>query len=404
MSLTVKHLNADASFLLTFQPILPFPPTPGQSTTFTIVIDPWLSGASNIFHPFFSSSKIKEAPCISSLTEIPEPNLIIISQSKSDHCHKGTLTKLPKAGGNFLIIAEPSAAKLIRSWKHFPDSQVITLKEWSKPSKHTSSPNVHRIPLSALTPRGEPGEVTISLIKEGDTAGIKNAVAITYKAPTSGISQSPDLEFPFTPPASPRSYLSHTPTHSSPSSLSVLHAPHGISYTHLKPFITTHLMHSAALPLTALLHCFDRVQNPWLLGGNICTGAPSGMKISEELMARVWISAHDGDKVVKGVANRRIKITKFGRKEIEDVVSPRTPGFPERGEGTEVVVLGAGEERTICGGLKSTEPRTLASFLAIGFVAPREDGCAIGVPGNLIDTGVVVKHQAERGDIILTEH
>lgn len=75
-------------------------------------------------------------------------------------------------------------------------------------------------------------------------------------------------------------------------------------------------------------------------------------------MARVWISAHDGDKVVKGVANRRIKITKFGRKEIEDVVSPRTPGFPERGEGTEVIVLGAGEERTICGGLSWPSSRT----------------------------------------------
>ncbi|CZR50505.1 uncharacterized protein PAC_00378 [Phialocephala subalpina] len=351
MSLTVKHLNTDASFLLTFQPLLPFPPTPGQSTTFTIVVDPWLSGPSNIFHPFFSSSKIKDAACISSLTELPEPNLIIVSQSKSDHCHKGTLTKLPKTGGKFIILAEPSAAKLIRSWKHFDESQVVTLKEWSKPSKHTSSPNIHRIQLAALTPRGEAGEVTVSLIKEGDTAGVKNAVAITYKAPTTGINQYPDLELPFTPPASPRSYLSHSTTRTSPSSLSILHAPHGISYTHLKPFIATHLIQSASLPLTALLHCFDRVQNPWLLGGNICTGAPSGMKIAEELMARCWISAHDGDKVTKGVANRRIKITKWGRQEIEDVVSPRTPGFPEREGGCEVVMLGAGEERTIGGGM-----------------------------------------------------
>ncbi|KUJ24024.1 uncharacterized protein LY89DRAFT_553223, partial [Mollisia scopiformis] len=341
MSLSVKHLNDDASFLLTFQPIVPFPPTPGQSTAFTVVIDPWLSGSSKIFHSIFSSTKNKHASCVSSLTDLPAPNLIIISQSMSDHCHKETLTKLPKKGGDFTILAESAAAKLIRSWKHFDESQVITLKEWTKSGKGNTSSSIHRIPLSPLTSQGEAGEVTISLIKENDTAGLKNAVAITYRAPTSGLYYDKDLDFlPFTPPASPRSYNPPTTT---ARALSVLHAPHGINYNILRPFVTTHLVSSAALPLTALLHCFDKVQNPIWLGGNICLGAPSGVKISEELMARVWISAHDGDKVLSGVANKKLKITKFERGYIAEVVSPRTPSFPDKEQGTEVVVLGVGE-------------------------------------------------------------
>lgn len=64
-------------------------------------------------------------------------------------------------------------------------------------------------------------------------------------------------------------------------------------------------------------------------------------------MARVWISAHDGDKVLKGVANKKIKITRFERGDIAEVVSPRTPSFPEKEQGTEVVVLGAGEEKVV---------------------------------------------------------
>jgi hypothetical protein len=345
MSLTVKHLNTDASFLLTFQPILPFPPTPGLSSTFTIVIDPWLSGVSNIFHPFFSTSKIKDASCIASLTELPDPNLIVISQSMSDHCHKATLTKLPKKGGKFTILAEPAAAKLIRSWKHFDDSQVITLKEW-KAGKGNSSSSIHRITLPALTSQGRAGEATISLIKEGDTSGLKNAIAITYRAPTSGSYNDKDLDLPFTPPASPHS-CNRKSVSQIDRALSVLHVPHGINYNVLKPFITSHLISSASLPLTALLHCFDKVQNPRWLGGNICAGAPSGVKISEELMARVWISAHDGDKVVKGVANKKLRITKFQQKDIAEVVSPRTPSFPDKEVGTEVLVLGPGEERVV---------------------------------------------------------
>ncbi|KAE8447630.1 hypothetical protein EG329_010601 [Mollisiaceae sp. DMI_Dod_QoI] len=372
MSLTIKHLNTDASFLLTFQPILPFPPTPGQSRNFTIVIDPWLSGPSNIIHPFFSSTKNKEASCISSLTELPEPNLIIISQSMPDHCHKSTLTTLPKHGGKFLILAEPSAAKLIRSWKHFDPSQVLTLKEWTKPKNNTSSTNIHHISLPPLTTQGSPGEITITLLKEGDASGLKNAIAITYLPPTSGIDLDLDLLTPPSSPFSPTHPNSSTtsiqhPTSNSPQTLSLLHIPHGISLPTLLPFLTSHhpppntnTNTNPFLPLTALLHCFDTIQNPKWLGGNICTGAPSGIPIAERLQAKLWISAHDGDKEVKGVANKKLRIRRWERGEIAERVSPRVGTFGGRdgdgnGDGTggtEVLVLGAGEERVVgLGGL-----------------------------------------------------
>lgn len=65
-------------------------------------------------------------------------------------------------------------------------------------------------------------------------------------------------------------------------------------------------------------------------------------------MARCWIGAHDGDKILAGVANKKIRIERWERGVIQDVVSPRSAEFPAgRDGGTEVVVLGAGEERVL---------------------------------------------------------
>lgn len=81
------------------------------------------------------------------------------------------------------------------------------------------------------------------------------------------------------------------------------------------------------------------------MGGNICAGLPGGAEITQKLLPRVWISAHDGDKDTKGLATVKTTITKFEREKVEDVVSPKSAGFPEKGSmATEVVVLKAGEE------------------------------------------------------------
>jgi hypothetical protein len=444
MSLTVKHLNADASFLLTFSPL----PERGWRESadevdskhqFTILLDPWLAGTSAIFHPKFSRSTHKVPSCIASLAALPEPDLVIISQAKSDHCHEQTLKTLPPTGTKTLILAEPASAKLIRSWKYFSPSKIITLPKYStsNPKCPRQNPTIHRIPLRPLDHLGLPGEVTIAyLAQKPDITQLHSAICITYRAPSSSAPLLNPLAYlPLTPPASPAwststfgrggsqislpipqpfssnfgshsqtslhiphllsptsadfgfhhslrsqgssttlhvpsqnlressSLMSlkspilrhdpHAPPHRAPRfrALSVVFSPHGLTYRTLLPYCQSHLIAESALPLTLLLHCFDRVSNPWYLGGNICAGLPSGQEIATRLKARHWISAHDGDKNVRGLSTRKISVRKWGREEVEEVVSPRREGFAgdvlgER-DGPAVGVLGVGEEAVL---------------------------------------------------------
>ena len=345
MALTIKHLNSDASFLLTFRPILPFPPSPGQPTNeFTILLDPWLSGPSKIWHPKFSVSRQKLPSCISNLRELPEPDLVVISQPKTDHCHEHTLTQLPASGGKTRILAEPGTVKVIKGWKYFDSSKLVTLPKWEDPRIKSNS-TVYRISVPALAPRGSPGEVTVSFIpQKPDITGLHNAIGITYRPPS--VYNAFD-NLPGTPPDTPRSFQSTFSNTVTDRALSVIFSPHGCSYKTLAPYVTSHLISEAALPLTALLHCFDRVQNTWYMGGNICSGFPGGLEIVQNLFAKAWISAHDGDKDVSGFANTKIKINKYPREEVESVISPRSEKFPDRRIGTEAVILESGEEITL---------------------------------------------------------
>jgi hypothetical protein len=123
------------------------------------------------------------------------------------------------------------------------------------------------------------------------------------------------------------------------------------------------------LPLTALLHCMDSVTNPWWLGGNISAGVPCGAEIAAKLGARLWISAHDGDKDVRGLVTGMLKTRRWRADEIEDVLESRLSGGdkgsdkevidqsnalekskgPRKGGGTEVLRLTCGEEILVSG-------------------------------------------------------
>jgi hypothetical protein len=128
MSLTVKSLNGDTAFLLTFSPPVAPLSSPGLFPgSFTILIDPWLVGPSIILNSIFSISHQKAQPCISHLKELEyEPDLILISQDKPDHCHEETLRQLPPDCES-TILATPPAAKKIRSWKHYRPELVHAL-------------------------------------------------------------------------------------------------------------------------------------------------------------------------------------------------------------------------------------------------------------------------------------
>lgn len=397
MSVTIKHLNADTSFLLTFSPVPSHHHSgclPQSLPTFSILVDPWLSGPSTMWHPKFLFSKHTGSSCVQHLSELPHPNVVLVSQDKPDHCHEATLRQLDPAETRTTILAAPAATKKIRDMKHFDPATVHALPIYSA----RKSDSVIRFYIPPLTHGGAPGEATLAFIPEKlDLSGLHNAVCITYRPPTTAsalvpppiqfapptpqtpsnfFSSTPNLHggtFPLTPPESPdlrRSGSSHGtasttsipyspaladgPLHTPVSSISsnwskssthlaaaktisLIYSPHGVSYQFLRPYASSHLVKCAALPVTALLHSFDRVQNPWWMGGNINSGLPGGVEIAKNLMVRCWISAHDEDKDNTGLSVIKAVTRKYHIDEVRSMVSGCT----------EVAALAVGEERVL---------------------------------------------------------
>lgn len=506
MSVTVKHLNADSSFQLIFspngRPSSSSPSTP--LTTYSILIDPWLQGDSVVTAPWFAITKHNVPPFINHLSELDEPDVVIVSQNKPDHCHAETLRQL-RPDGKTIIAAEPGAAKTIRSWHHFDPARILPLRKFNPQKKF--SPATFYIP--PLSPGGHRGVVTISFIPAKNyMTGLHNAIGITYLAPThtksvasiptldlskrtqqfhlprsppvcSGalpvIQTTPgttaalnarrasSLETPLadgagsyrprlspgfsaastptipqsqhrvtyspppiftadnhspistsstcsqdsasdtlsmisnalqtrtnflahplpTPPDSPfnspsassisTSQTSRTSSGSRPLSpfffnnnnnnnspiaitagrprpLSVLYTPHGIPFKpDLMPYVLHHLVHRGALPLTLLLHSFDRATNPWYLGGNITAGAEGGVQIARGLMARCWLSAHDEVKDDQGFSVRRLKTSRMSTDEVRRALwqGPEGEDMRRKGWNCDVRSLGPGQEMTI---------------------------------------------------------
>ena len=401
MSLTVKHLNGDTTFLLAFRPKDEHHSTlysQRPSGSFTVLIDPWLDGPSSMWHPKWLLSKHTIESCISDLSQIPDPNVVIVSQDKPDHCHEATLRQLDPSSRITTILAQPAAARRIHGMRHFNPSQLYALPTFSdrKPD------SVVRFYIPPALPGGLPGEATIAFIPaKMDVSGLHNAIGITYRPPSAAIPPpnsipipTPPSSFafdsprpappqpqnmPLTPPESPlltTSTLSSstatisdtsTPvsasttatTFASPShitnsysvsstassavrpvperTLSLIYSPHGVSYDLIRPYASSQLVSAGALPLTTLLHSFNRVQNPWWLGGNVNAGLPGGVEIAQSLMAKYWISAHDEDKENSGLAVKKVTTRKYSAEQVREMLTKeRAP--------TDVVVLGCGEK------------------------------------------------------------
>lgn len=243
--------------------------------------------------------------CIESLAELPVPDVVLISQEKTDHCHKETLLQLdPNCGAT--ILGTPAAVKKIKGWKHFNPTTLHSLRPYDEQKEET----VHRIALPPISSSGSLGEVTIAnLSSRADLTGLHNAIGITYRAPSTTCEET----------------------------ISVLYSPHGVSYSIIESYASAHLQPLSALPLTALLHSFDRASNPWYLGGNICAGTPGGSEIARNLSVKHWISAHDERKADSGMAVKAIKFQRFERDEIEKECS----------EATQLISLDPGQECVI---------------------------------------------------------
>ena len=350
-----------------------------------------------MLHHKFLLSKHTVESCIRNLREIPEPNVVLISQIKPDHCHEETLRQLDPTSPVTTILAESAAAKKIRGFKHFNPAMVHSLRPFSV--KNPDS--VIRFYIPPIVPGGAPGEATISFVPaKVDIAGLHNAIGVTYRPPSqyaalgrpftpnysrprtasSQSYQNPYANLPMTPPESPppreptfNRYRSgtNTSTVSTPDSdhsqtfssshnlslsssvssvcstarpighsektLSFIYSPHGVDYNLIRAYASSHLVQSAALPLTLLLHSFDRVSNPWWMGGNVSAGLPGGVEIARNLMARCWVSAHDEDKENTGVSTLQVKTRKYRLDEVEKMVH-------EQSGTTTVLNLGVGQE------------------------------------------------------------
>lgn len=405
MSVTVKKLNADTSFLLKFLPCLaPSDIKRKFPGSFTVLLDPWLSGHSSILHPKFQISHHVERTAIDSLQDLKGhevPDLIIISQDKPDHCHRATLTSLPKDNG-IKILATPAAAKKISSWKHFTSDCIYVIQPFSekKPASLIS------VPLAAYSSSSAAGEVTIAnLPTKRDMTGLHNAIGITYRPPgtllptragsyvnlsdlsvmsppgtprpqtSSAAGQRPSFldplglhslglagnsANPLTPPDSPtlsrastRPSTRHDSMQPSPlyahahgqhkeKTLSVLYTPHGVDYSIIEPYAIAHLCPMSAVPLTLLLHSLNTETNPWIMGGVVAAGAPGGEVIARKLGAKWWISAHDEEKDNRGLATVWIKGKKYDAEEVQGWLEDRDE--LGSGPGTEVRKLDVGGE------------------------------------------------------------
>jgi hypothetical protein len=357
MSLTVRNLNGDTSFLLIFSPPVAPLLSPGLFPgSFTILIDPWLTGSATILSTVFSISRQKTAPCISSLQELDqEPDLILISQDKPDHCHEETLRQLPR-NCQSTILTTPIAARKIRSWKHFQPQLVQALPKYVD----TDPQSIYRLVLPPFSPRGTCGEVTVTWIPaKMDVTGLHHAFGITYRPPCSVLSASVGHYFdlslsPPTSPGSPMTIASSprtivpSPYNDREKTMSVIYSPHGVSYDVIKPYASSHLVSESALPLSSLIHSFDVVENPWWLGGNVSAGSPGGLQIARSLYAQTWIGAHDADKDNRGVSVKKVRIGKFSVDDIKTLLEEGNEGRTRQSAvRTEVLGLGSGEEHRI---------------------------------------------------------
>ncbi|QPH00495.1 hypothetical protein C2857_004152 [Epichloe festucae Fl1] len=369
MALTIKQLNGDASFLLTFERIDSESPDGGQSAEpFRILLDPRLAQST----PSSSTRARQESV---SPKDVPEPDVIIISNSRSDHCNEAALRQFAPGGAKPRILAEPTAAKVIQSWRHFEQGKVATLHRWQDP-RQTGRSTVVRIPIAARVIGGEEGLVTVAFVtqKRERKKGLRSAVAITYRPASSSArtttmpprpvstiltaaaaaplssnkrdgsgsgsrsAQLLTLEshtlpplpafMPLTPPATPvarrpiratRSMASLSP-HAKDRGVSVIFSPHGIPYRDIEPYATSHLLAEAALPLTVLLHSFDTVSRPWWLGGTLTSGFEDGQEIIAKLGARVWISACDAERNTSGLIRRFTRRRRYTRDQVRQLV------------------------------------------------------------------------------------
>ncbi|KAJ4163262.1 hypothetical protein LMH87_005003 [Akanthomyces muscarius] len=223
MALTIKQLNGDASFLLTFEPI-ETSDVALSTQPFHVLLDPRIATASS------SSSSV-----VAALQDLPDIDLVLVSSARSDHCHEATLRQLPSTSKT-RILAEPAAARRIRGWRCFDKGTVEALPRWEDcPAPGKEERRVLRIPILPQVFGGEPGEMTLTYL--GQKREAHAAIGITYRPPTvsptafrrgnraAAATPNSSSPIPPCPPRLPTPALSFSDAGSSSSSSSVPGSP-----------------------------------------------------------------------------------------------------------------------------------------------------------------------------------
>lgn len=187
MSVRVKHINDDATYLITFSipedSNIPYP----QLKDFTVLTDPWISGSWQLLHPKIVLSRATGQCCVQSLAELnPPPNVVVVSQDKPDHCHEKSLKQLDAQLQATTIYAHSGAAKRIRGWKYFPNDKVVSFLAYGIDDPEAS---LVRFSIPAIEdlhkyPGITPGELTMAFMApKYDIAGVHNGIGFTYRPP-----------------------------------------------------------------------------------------------------------------------------------------------------------------------------------------------------------------------------
>ncbi|KAF3932053.1 hypothetical protein ABW20_dc0104845 [Dactylellina cionopaga] len=145
MPITLRHITADSTWLIT----LTSPHNPPSHPPYNILVDPWIEGPSRVWHSKFAQNHHTIPSSISNLSELnPQPDLLLISQTKTDHCNEATCRQLAKDG--IKVYTVPGADSIVRSWKHFDVSNVHRLRPFtSRKNGRVSRIPIYRDPATA---------------------------------------------------------------------------------------------------------------------------------------------------------------------------------------------------------------------------------------------------------------
>jgi hypothetical protein len=283
MSLTLRHLNADTSWLIIFD-------------EFKILLDPWLFGSQTDFFRYFSTQEHSVPPSIQNINRDLDMqiNAIIISHEFSDHCHEQTLRSF---SATIPVFATSNASKRIRRWNYFQ--------------------HVFDIPL--LDDR--PENFTLSMLsRQQPQLNMPNTINVGY-IPEKGFMALPSLHG-----ATCVSFLVNNQQWRS-----LLYIPHGCKQNSICDW----LEQQSNVTVSILLQGFNRVYNPIWLGGLLNYGCNEAAKLAVAVKARYWIPTHDEDKIASGlvskflkrdystIANAQIQLDKYVNQNVDQSIIPK---------------------------------------------------------------------------------